>query len=282
MDDDLDAEFGETTSTMHYSNGNGGRSSSYLPVTTSQHHHQDETNNGDVEGLAEPGVWLERRLWGGGTHRKNRCMVVVTVSLLLAAIVYVVGTVYMSGDDMDALVQPFERESGTVENGVENEKQQKTINGSNSHKPINGQQQHWGGNHNPFDSKANSAYFHSGQKGSQGESGDAESRGSHKNHVGKLGHNGHMDGSKRPSNFANRVKGNENVQQDVDDEPSDETAEGNGDASPQPDPTVVDEKDVYCEDLTQYQSWYDAAVTKSDGPRYNIVEQFEHDKKSFT
>ena len=45
---------------------------------------------------------------------------------------------------------------------------------------------------------------------------------------------------------------------------------------------IVDEKDVFCEDLSQYQKWHETKVTKKDGVMYKIVKQYNHDSNAFT
>lgn len=45
---------------------------------------------------------------------------------------------------------------------------------------------------------------------------------------------------------------------------------------------IVDEKDVLCEDLSQYQKWHETKVTKKDGVMYKIVKQYNHDSNAFT
>jgi len=44
----------------------------------------------------------------------------------------------------------------------------------------------------------------------------------------------------------------------------------------------IDDKDVYCEDLTQYEKWHEIKITKNDGIMYQVVKQMDHDKESFT
>ena len=44
----------------------------------------------------------------------------------------------------------------------------------------------------------------------------------------------------------------------------------------------VDDKDIYCEDLSIYQEWHDTKITKADGVMYRVVKQMNHDKTSFT
>ncbi len=44
----------------------------------------------------------------------------------------------------------------------------------------------------------------------------------------------------------------------------------------------VDDKDVYCEDLKQYEEWHNAKITKMDGPMFKVKKQMEHDKNAFT
>jgi hypothetical protein len=45
---------------------------------------------------------------------------------------------------------------------------------------------------------------------------------------------------------------------------------------------IVDEKDVFCEDLSQYQTWHETKVTKKDGVMYKIVKKYNHDSNAFT
>ena len=44
----------------------------------------------------------------------------------------------------------------------------------------------------------------------------------------------------------------------------------------------VDDKDVYCEDLSQYDEWHNKKVSKDDGIMFNIVRQMDHDPEAFT
>lgn len=44
----------------------------------------------------------------------------------------------------------------------------------------------------------------------------------------------------------------------------------------------VDDKDVYCEDLSQYEEWHNTEITKSDGVMFKVVKQIDHDEASFT
>lgn len=44
----------------------------------------------------------------------------------------------------------------------------------------------------------------------------------------------------------------------------------------------IDDKDVYCEDLTQYEEWHRIKITINDGIMYQVVNQMDHDKESFT
>lgn len=49
--------------------------------------------------------------------------------------------------------------------------------------------------------------------------------------------------------------------------------------------TIVDgvaDKDVYCEDLSQYDAWHNTKVSKDDGIMFNIVRQMDHDPEAFT
>mmetsp|Transcript_25731 Transcript_25731/g.28775 ORF Transcript_25731/g.28775 Transcript_25731/m.28775 type:complete len:363 (+) Transcript_25731:475-1563(+) len=57
--------------------------------------------------------------------------------------------------------------------------------------------------------------------------------------------------------------------------------DGNNDEEDQQ-PTLIDEKEVFCEDLSQYQKWYDAKVTKADGVKFRIVKEYKHDENAFT
>ncbi|KAG7346779.1 glutaminyl-tRNA synthetase [Nitzschia inconspicua] len=253
---------------------------SYLPV------HGDDA----ADGPAESGVWSQRRF-----GKQNRCMVLLMGTLLLAAIIYVVGMVYLSDDDMDALVQPFERESGIVEDGMENEKEQEAFDSINTgnRSPINAKKhQHFGGHDNPFASKVNSVSFRpedqqqqQGQtsKGSGGRNGNLGGR------LGKIGQNGHFDG-KRPGAFSQHASdGNGGISastgnQNMDSQGDFSNNDGHSDtaSSQAKSQEVIDEKDVYCEDLTRYQIWYDATITKADGPQFLVVHQMQHDHKAFT
>ena len=44
----------------------------------------------------------------------------------------------------------------------------------------------------------------------------------------------------------------------------------------------IDDKDVYCEDLSQYQEWHNTKITLNDGIMYEVVKQMDHDKSAFT
>jgi len=44
----------------------------------------------------------------------------------------------------------------------------------------------------------------------------------------------------------------------------------------------IDDKDVYCEDLSQYQEWHNTKITLNDGIMYEVVNQMDHDKNAFT
>jgi len=46
--------------------------------------------------------------------------------ILIITVVYVVDRVYMSRQNMDAFLEPFERESGIVENDVQNDEMQQS------------------------------------------------------------------------------------------------------------------------------------------------------------
>mmetsp|Transcript_25584 Transcript_25584/g.70399 ORF Transcript_25584/g.70399 Transcript_25584/m.70399 type:complete len:480 (-) Transcript_25584:8-1447(-) len=52
------------------------------------------------------------------------------------------------------------------------------------------------------------------------------------------------------------------------------------------DPTTIvagiDDKDVYCEDLSRYNEWHQVRISKDDGKKFNAVEQMNHDQQSFT
>lgn len=39
---------------------------------------------------------------------------------------------------------------------------------------------------------------------------------------------------------------------------------------------------VACEDLSQYQNWFEAVIKKDDGKKYEILQQLEHDQHAFT
>lgn len=44
----------------------------------------------------------------------------------------------------------------------------------------------------------------------------------------------------------------------------------------------IDDKDLYCEDLSQYEEWHKISINKSHGKQYRMVSQMNHDKTSFT
>ena len=44
----------------------------------------------------------------------------------------------------------------------------------------------------------------------------------------------------------------------------------------------VDDKDTYCEDLSQYDEWHNTKVSKEDGVMYKVVRQMGHDPAAFT
>eukprot|EP00534_Pseudo-nitzschia_fraudulenta_P002594 CAMPEP_0201120398 /NCGR_PEP_ID=MMETSP0850-20130426/4459_1 /ASSEMBLY_ACC=CAM_ASM_000622 /TAXON_ID=183588 /ORGANISM="Pseudo-nitzschia fraudulenta, Strain WWA7" /LENGTH=454 /DNA_ID=CAMNT_0047386521 /DNA_START=151 /DNA_END=1512 /DNA_ORIENTATION=- len=44
----------------------------------------------------------------------------------------------------------------------------------------------------------------------------------------------------------------------------------------------IDDKDLYCEDLSQYEGWHKISINKSHGKQYRMVSQMNHDKTSFT
>jgi hypothetical protein len=244
--------------------------------------------NGDLEecqpegpatGLG--GLWRQRRRH---ENKQSRSMVILMGTFLLVAIVYVVGTVYMSDDSVDALVQPFDRESGFVENGSENEKEQAVIDNANHINQDHSANAHWGGKQNPFASTVNGNQRHHQNQGDASQGG-----------AGYLGHDGERIGNKRPGKFGHHqgtifnTGQQESVAVAGSDHSSSSGVSVNNDdttanrASPaQPDVNDVDEKDVYCEDLSRYQSWYDAAVTKESGPQFRVVKQYDHDRRAFT
>ena len=72
---------------------------------------------------------------------------------------------------------------------------------------------------------------------------------------------------------------------------SENSAGGNGDGKHQDSKAIIndenivhgiDDKEVYCEDLSQYEQWHNTRITKSDGIMYKVVEQMNHDKHSYT
>eukprot|EP00533_Pseudo-nitzschia_delicatissima_P004225 CAMPEP_0116085568 /NCGR_PEP_ID=MMETSP0327-20121206/4393_1 /TAXON_ID=44447 /ORGANISM="Pseudo-nitzschia delicatissima, Strain B596" /LENGTH=460 /DNA_ID=CAMNT_0003576565 /DNA_START=97 /DNA_END=1479 /DNA_ORIENTATION=+ len=44
----------------------------------------------------------------------------------------------------------------------------------------------------------------------------------------------------------------------------------------------VDDRDVYCEDMKQYEVWHNTKITKSDGVMFKVIKQMEHDSNAFT
>jgi hypothetical protein len=251
-----------------------GKKNLFLPV-----HHSTPTSveNGDVDDCqpdrpAGTGVLmlLRRRL----ERKPTRWLVILMGTFLLAAIVYVVGTVYMSDDSIDGLVQPFDRESGFVENGAENEKEQESIDNAAHRNQDHYSNAHWGGQQNPFASKVNQPQQHYHQQG------DSVHVGS-----GHLGHDGHI-GNKRPGKFGHHQGTNSDTNGSSSSSGvsvrKNDTSSNGATPPPPPDASHIDEKDVYCEDLSRYQSWYDAIVTKESGPQFRVVKQYDHDRKAFT
>lgn len=246
--------------------GNGnGRASSYRPVL--------ETDNGDEfhpDGPAEPGSWLKRRL-----RKQNRYMVILMGVVVIATVIFVAGKVYMSEDDVDSLVQPFERENGAVENGAENEKQQQVIDKANN----NAQDQ----SNNPFASEVN-AWHQQNNNHAHGNNHKGAA-------IGNFGHNGHKrpgGGKFRPHQNGDGGGGGGNQNGDSGSGAANNKSGSDTDPStPSPSHSPVaavdgNEKDVYCEDLTRYQKWYDTPISKEDGPQFRVINKYDHDKRAFT
>jgi hypothetical protein len=268
-----------------------GTKNPFLPIPQET---QTTVENGDLdechtEQPIEPGVfsWLQRRPM---EKKQNRWLIILMSTFLMAAIVYVIGAVYMSDDSVDALVQPFDRESGFVENGAENEKEQAIMDNAH-HNENQATASHWGGQRNPFASTVNQQQhqYHQGFI-SQGDGGHGG--------AGNLGHDG-LIGNKRNGKFGHHqgtnIVGEQQENTTTTGTDGSSSNNGNNDVSvnnddtssnavspPQPNPSDIDENDVYCEDLSRYRSWYDAAVTKESGPQFRVVKQYDHDKRAFT
>jgi hypothetical protein len=234
-----DEEFG-----LELSENRNGRADRYSHVQTSAaEFHPDDH--------AEPGSWIRSRI-----RKQNRWTLILMGVLVATAVVFVAGKVYMSEDDVDALVQPFDRESGTVENGSQNEKQQQAIDKANGKSQSHG---HWDGNGNPFASTVNSLNPHNDYTHGYSHKGAT---------IGKFGHN--RPGGRPGEKFGHNPIGGGGSGSVAGQTPS------------QPPAETVDEKDVYCEDLSRYEQWYNSSVSKDDGPQFRVINQFDHDRTAFT
>lgn len=252
-----------------------------------------------IGGPAEPGDWLRSRL-----RRQNRLVWIALVMLAIGSIAYVASGMYMSEEEVDALVETFESESGVVENGEKNGKYQTALDKANQNQSQGNNNNdgiglvktgsHWGNGHNnPYANHVNGGSNPRGNHNNKG-GGGGDGFGGH-NGLGKLGHkggghagnfgNGGASGGQTPHD--DNKKNNQGGVIDVDeahyDPPPTQPPKSPRDVPPVDLPTVeVDEAAVFCEDLTQYQDWYDAKVTANDGTMYKVIQKLDHDKNAFT
>jgi hypothetical protein len=253
------------------------------------------TTNFDVEGGGRTGLAATSR--GGRRKRNTRYMLIGTVTILfLAAVVgYFVGGIYLSDDEVETLL---EHDSGIVENNVENEKQEEQKNHMVNGRPGNPLIDKMNNYHNN-NPKYNHNFGQHPSAGAGGVGGNNFNMNQH-NGLGFGGHNGHQQGGRIPGGFADHKTQSSNNQDMVTmmtDPPliylptnppnsvvteTEPTGQEQSSDNLSPLDAIVDEKDVYCEDLNRYRPWYEQPITKGDGIMYTIVKQFDHDAAAFT
>lgn len=197
--------------------------------------------------------WLRSRI-----RRQNRSVIICALTLCIGVAIFYVGSgLYMSDEEINSLVEPFESESGTVTNDADNGKMQQSLDAGHNHSYFNKNHNQFGKNKNPFADKiTHPVHQHIGTGGGRPKGGHGSAVDKIKNGGGHGKVNGGVTGG--TGNKKNKqVKGDE--------------AAGE-----------VDESDVYCEDLMQYSDWMEATVTKADGPMFNVLKQMDHDPKAFT
>jgi hypothetical protein len=199
--------------------------------------------------VPELASWVGPRL-----RTQNRCFVLTMAVLVITAAVYVVGGIYSS--DEDTLVEKYDAEGGIVGDGFDSAKAQEAFENG---KASNGWW-HGGGKANPF---GNENGVEQGQNAAAMEKWhikhpDAPYPGGNGN--GVFGHKGH-DGAigKDNNNHGGHANGNHN-------QGHNQHAGGH----------------VRCENLTPYRDWLEATVTKQDGPKFEVLEQMNHDRQAFT
>lgn len=283
-----------------------------------EYDHDEKSSPGPVG----PGQWLMSRIL---RPRRNRCLIMLVSVLLIITVVYVVDRVYMSRQNMDAFLEPFERESGIVENDVQNdEMQQSKEKDENETETEHMTENKFGGSNNPYDSKINNVVGNNSPKHSgnciddpdfmfikiPGKNCDWVSQNSRK--VCNMLYKGQLvrdfckvacnncinKGEKEDTkNIINNIgcddqaencddNTNTSIDDSLEDEenktsPGQDRGDGNNDDKDQQ-PTIIDDNDVFCEDLSQYQKWYEAKVTKADGVKFRIVKEYKHDENAFT
>jgi hypothetical protein len=178
--------------------------------------------------------WLMSRL-PTRSRRNRRCLIVLLSVILIIAVVYVVDRTHNS-------LEPFERESGFVENDVPNENE----NENENMQQVNKDETAEPNSHFDDDSKINNDNNNSSNSNEAATTPEQDGVGD--------------DGNNNNSNN-NTVETEEDNQQPA---------------------IIVDEKDVFCEDLSQYQKWHETNVTKKDGVMYKIVKKYNHDSNAFT
>ena len=176
--------------------------------------------------------------------RMNRYHILVILVVLIGTVAFVVDRIYMPRDEMDALLEADEE----MQKAKEEDKTENKIEGSQ-----------FGGQDNPEISNGDNAIGNNPSK----QEGDHGCDRNPKN----------CDDSNDTDNTIDDVVEEKQEPKPSNDEKSEYPA------------TIfdgVDDKDVYCEDLSQYQKWHETKITKNDGKMYRIVKQMNHDKTSFT
>jgi glutamine cyclotransferase len=232
----------------------------------------DDFVDDDVVPEPEPFAWADRQV-----RTQNRCFALVMMGLLAVGAVYVIGGVYSS--DEDALIEKYDAEGGIVGDNFDSAKAQEAFEQAedqkNGHASANWWQSH--GEKNPFGNQ-NAAQH--GQPDAQkvaqwnkAHPGVPYPEKNHgKQHPGALGKNsGH--GGQANNNNHNANQNNNNNHNGNGGNTNTHSGNGNGD----------DHANRHrCPDLTKYSDWLEAAVTKTDGKMYEVVDQMDHDPKAFT
>mmetsp|Transcript_60871 Transcript_60871/g.149051 ORF Transcript_60871/g.149051 Transcript_60871/m.149051 type:complete len:517 (-) Transcript_60871:64-1614(-) len=239
-------------------------------------------------------------------------LVLAVVAVVTLSVMYVAPGLFISEEQVDALVETFESESGTVSNNNggsgSNNKFKTALDKKDNNNNINGGgsgSSYWSKRHkNPFanpvtkiDGSTNSNSNNvNGNKGPRGSKNGGVLGGKHP----KIGGGGGGGGGGGKNNNDRQPPqtgsggGDEHdgsgTAKTIQSDPPTMTPTMPPTMPPTPVETIinnttpvdVDEAEVYCEDLSQYQDWYDANVTLDDGVMYKVHEKLDHDAKAFT